>query len=457
MSEAILFRKCLGLNDARAFGTQTLVTNLRAEGAGNAELIDCLNLTVTDDGAVEKIASFTTAITHSAPITNISAGYDRFIYQDGIDTKEWDGTNIATIGAVLDGPVAHTPNDVRISTITKIYKSTVAGAAMSEATLGDLSNLPDRAVKAYSKQPPYKQALVYNGHLYGINQADPRFLQWSSWTHFDAWRLADDFMQTHVSPILQVGAIPGVLITTHVTGVTVYTGTDQSTGFTKRFYPCAPYDNTLYSGLISKNIGYMHVLIAADGIYAVAPDGVFGRITESLDAMTALNSSYTCATVTDRKYLAFGNSVGIEYDFKNKSVLKREPLGVVAAAIFKDTTYYATGSTIVKSSGAIDAGAVIQCSLTLPFSDLSAPGNKVIDSLYFTGTMSGSMTITATDQNGESWVREVDDELLAVSNYRIKTSDMKLGNHISFKIDCTAGAFRLEDLRAVLVPSKRSR
>lgn len=457
MSDAVLFRKCLGLNDARAFGTQILVTSPRAEKAGDAEFTDCLNLTTTDDGAVEKIPSFSTVITHSAPVTSLSAGYDRFVYQDGTDTKEWDGTNIATIGAVLTGPIVHTPIDVRLSTATKIYKSIIAGAAMTEATLGDLSNLPDRDKISYAKQPPYTQAFAYNGHLYGVNPTDPRMLQWSMWVHFDAWRLADDFMQAYTSPIIQAGAIPGVVITTHEAGVTVYTGASQNSGFTKRFYPCVPYANTLFSGQVSKLIGYMHILMAADGIYAVTPDGAFTRITESLSSPNAVNSSYTCATVSAGKYLAFGNAVCFEYDFKTKAILKRSPLGVASAAIFKDTTYFATGGTIVKSSGLIDASSTIQCSLTLPFSDLSAPGTKVVDSLYFTGTMSGVMTITATDQSGASWTREVSDELLAVSNYRIKTPHGRLGNHISFKIDCTSGAFRLEELRAVLVGTKRSR
>jgi len=457
MSEAVLFRKCLGLNDVRAFGTQTLITNPRAEGAGNAELVACTNLTITDDGVIEKIPSFSTAITHSAPVINLSAGYDRFIYQDAINTNEWDGTNIAIVGAVLNGHIAHTPIDVRLSTPTKIYKSTIAGAAMLEAALGDLSNNPDRDVKSYSKQPPFNQAFVYNGHLYGVNSEKQGFLQWSRWTQFDVWNLADDFMQVAETPILQAGAIPGVLVTTHATGVTVYTGTDPNTGFTKRFYPCAPYANTLFSGMIGKTVGYMHILMTTNGIYAVTPDGAFGRLTESLNTPGTFNSSYKCATVTARKYLAFGDSKCVEYDFKNKSVMMRDSLGVASACVFRDTTYFATGSTVTKSSGVIDTGNVIQCSLTLPFSDLSAPGKKVIDSLYFTGTMTGSMTITATDQNGNVWDRVVTGELRAVSNYRIKMPHTKLGNHISFKINCTSGAFRLEELRAVLVPSKRSR
>lgn len=455
MAEALLFRKCLGLNDARAFGTQTLITDYRAEGVGSAEFTDCMDLTVTDDGAVEKISAFTSVIAHSAPVTNIAAGYDRFIYQDSVDTKEWDGTNIATIGAVLNGPVAFTPIDVRLSTSTKVYKSVAAGAALSEAALGNLSNLPDRDKKPYYKQPPFAHSLMHHGHLYGVSADDSRFLQWSMWTQFDAFRLGDDFMQAGIDPIMQFGSIPGVLLTTHESGVTVYMGEDAG-NVTKRFYPCAPYDKTLYSGLVSKNVGQMHIFMAADGIYGVGGDGVFKRLTESLDTPGAVNSSYTCATVTDRKYLAFGNVAAFEYDFKNSAVMKRSPLGVVGACVFRDVTYYATGSSVVKSSGVIDTGSAIQCSFTLPFSNLGTPGKKSIDALYFTGTMTGVMTITATDQDGGGWDLTVDTELASVSNYRIKTPRCWLGNHISFKFECTSGAFRMEGLRAVFNTSKRS-
>ena len=464
MSTAILFRKCLGYTDVRAFGTQRMITDPRSQFAGQTELIDCLNLTITPDGCLEKVAPLVPVLMHSAPITNISAG-DRFIYQDGIDTKEWDGTQVATIGAVLSGPVVHTPIDVRVSGAAKVYKSTLAGAGLSEALLGDLSNLPDRDKKPYYAQRAYKQAFTYNGHIYGINAVDPRFLEWSAWTHYDAWAIGDDFQQVHTSPILQAGAIPGALICTHTTGVTVYAGTNPN-DFVKKFYPCKVIDGTLYSGFIgktytngqqSRTYGYCHVFLCADGVHVVTEDGSLINLTEAAtNYLDTLNSSYTSATLQGAKYLTFGDNLCIEYDFETNSVLKRSAFGVKSAAIWQKQNYYAVGSTIAITGANNYTTGDFAASLTLPFSDLSTAGTKSVEALYFTGRIDGNILITATDQTGSVWqISETSPGL--VSNYRIKTPRGMLGNHISFKIECTSGAFRMEELRAVMVASKRSR
>lgn len=447
-----LFKRCLGFNDARAFATQKMVTNPRSPEVGNVEFIDCLNLTTTTDGAVEKVAPFATALTHSAPITNISAG-KRFIYQDGVDTKEWDGVNIATVGAILDGPIAHTPIDCRISTAGSVYKSIASGTAVQQAVLG--TNPNPTTSKVFAAQPAFDHAFVYNAKLYAINHSDPRFLQYSEDYHYDLWDLGDGFIG-HTLPILQAGAIPGVMLTAHDGGVTVYTGTDPATGFVKRFYPVDFLDGTLYSGFVSKAYGYGHIFLGHDGVYLVGIDGELKNLTTAVtDHIGWLNSSYTCATMHAGKYLAFGNNVCIEYDFETKSVLKRSTSGVKAATIWNKQPYFAIGSTIATLGTEIDTGN-IAASATLPFSDWGYAGVKFIECFYFTGEISGDVLITATDNTGKFWEVEVS-EVGKVSKYRIKTPGGAMGTHISIKIDCTSGAFRMEELTAVVTNSKRSR
>lgn len=458
MSTANLFRKCLGFNDSKAF------TLLRTDPrSGATDLSDCLNLTVTAEGAVEKVAPFVSALAHSAPLTKISAGH-RFIYQDGTDVKEWNGAQVSTIGPVMAGAVAHTPLDVRVATASKVYKSAVSGSALLEAVRGPLTNLPDRATKPYYAQPVFKQAFEYNGLLYGVNAADPRFLQFSEYGLYDVFAIGDRFIG-HVNPILQAGAIPGALICTHADGVTVYAGTSKA-DFVKRFYPCRLIDGTLFSGFVGKTFaqgnqsvtyGPCHIFLCADGVHIVTGNGEFVNLTaERTSFLDLLNSSYSCATLHDGKYLAFGNAVCIEYDFEKNTVLKRSPFGVVSAAIWKNVNYYAIGSAVTTLGSTGDTSADFAASLTLPLSDLSAPGKKSIDCFYFTGTITGDVTITATDQNGKTWAVEVS-ELGTVSEYRIKTPKGELGNHISFKVDCNSGAFKMEELRAVFAASKRTR
>jgi hypothetical protein len=178
---------------------------------------------------------------------------------------------------------------------------------------------------------------------------------------------------------------------------------------------------------------------------------------DQIDHLNALNTSYSCSTVLAGKYLAFGNSLAIEYDFKTKATLKRSTFGITGACVWNGVNYFASGNNIVTAGTEIDATSNFGCSMTLPLSDMGAPGTKSFEALYFTGTMNGDMTITATDQTGRSWERSVSGELVGVTNYRIKTPKGKLGNHVSIAIECTVGAFRLEELRATFAASKRSR
>jgi hypothetical protein len=432
-----------------------MFTDPRDPNAGSAELIDSLNLTTTPDGCLEKIAPFVTALTHSAPITNISAG-SRFIYQDGIDTKEWNGTDVATLAAVMDGPIAHTPLDVRVSN-GSVYKSIVSGLPLLAATLGDTSNLPDRDVKPYYAQPLFKQAFEYEGHIYSINPADSRFLQYSLYAHYDVWAIGDDHIG-HISPILQAGAIKGGgIVCLHESGVSVYVGTNMS-NFVKKFYPCSPIDGTLYSGFIDKALAYGHIFLCKDGVYLVDASGAPVNLTlNSMDRLDVFNSSYNGSIVSDGKYLAFGDTYAIEYDFLTKTFLKRSSFGVTSTTSWDGTAYYAVGSNIVTLGTEIDTTDDFGCSLTLPYSDWSASGTKSIEALYFTGTLNGDVLFTATDQTGKSWELEVSEEWVNVSDKRIKTPKGMMGNHVSLKIECTSGSFRLEELRAEISGSKRSK
>ena len=444
-----LFNKCLGLNDARAFGTQIMKTDPRDPEAGQAELVDCLNLTFSDDGCLENIPGFTTVLTHTAPVTSLSAG-SRFFFSDGVDTNEWTGgTTVVKRFPLLTGPLCHTLLDTRLSAGAAVYRSR-PGTVMEAATVGVN---PDPATsKPLYAMPLFAHAFVYNGIAYAVNAADPRFLQYSSAYGYDLFPLGDAFIG-HATAIMQAGAIPGVMVTTHAGGIMVYAGMNIS-DFKPRFYPCKPIDKTLFSGFVSKAVGYIHLLLCADGIYAVLPDASFVQLAEAVGKVGGLNGSYVGSAVSERKYLAVGDLCTVEYDFKNKGVLKRGSFGASAVCGYGGEIYCAIGTLIVKLATEIGTEGSM---MTLPFSDFSAPGVKSFEALYFTGTSTGEMIITATDQTGKSWEHEVCDELANVSNYRIKTPKGTLGNHVSLKIESSGGQFRVEELQAMFAASKLSR
>ena len=467
MSEAVLFRKCLGLNDTRAFATQKMIVNPRDPDAGNVELLDCLNITTTPDGRIEKIPSFTTALTHSAPITGLSSG-ERLIFQDAVDTREWNGTTNTKLMSTILGPVCHTAIDVRVSNSdSKVYKSVNSAPTVQEALVGSITDLPPSS-KVYSKMPPYAQAFVYNAKLYSVNAADPRFLQYSEDYRYDVYNVADNFYP-HVDDIINAGAIysekpgdSGCILCMHDEGVTLYDCSCPA-DFNTKFYACHPYKETLYSGFISKAYGYGHVFLCADGIYFIDPSGNVTNLTlNTLQHIDMLNDSYTDAVVQDGKYLAFGNKVCIEYDFRTKTALKRSTFGITGATTWNNVNYFATGSTLLVPSGQIDTSAAFIASLTLPFSDLGAPGAKIFDAFYFTGVIGGDATITVSDNDSntgdvvEHWDIDVSG-LGQVSNYRIKTPRARTGNRVSVRVDCASGAFRLEELRTSFVSSVRTR
>jgi hypothetical protein len=449
--DAILFRKCLGLNDSRANSSQRIVTNPKDPEAGSTEFIDCLNVTTTSDGCVEKIPTLVTSITHSAPVTGLSAG-KRLLFTDGTDTLEWTtGTTVVNRFPGKTGPMVHTPIDCRVSTATQVFKSTHATLTMAEATVG--TNPGPATSMSFAKMPAFDSAFVHNANLYAVNHADPRFIQRSRDYAYDLWNLGDDFIP-HMLPVLQSGAIPGVILAVHDGGVTVYKG-GHPTELNKKFFPCPVIAGTLYSGVLNEEKVYGHVFLGTDGVYMVDEAGALLRLSKQ-DYINTLNTSYTCATMQEKKYLAFGNSICIEYDFETKTVLKRSAFSVKGAAVWNGQTYLATGSTISYFGTTIDTASTYTASLTLPLSDLGATGTKSFSGLYFTGEVGGVVTITATDNEDESWSEQID-SVGEVTEYYIKPPKGWLGNRVSFKIECHSGAFRMEELRAVFTSGKRTR
>jgi len=465
MSEAVLFKKCLGLNDTVAFASQKMLTDPRDEHAGEAELIDSLNLTTTPDGCLEKIPKFTTVLTHSAPITSLSSG-ERLIFQDAVDTREWDGTNNIQLMPLVGGSVCHTNIDVRVSNSnSKIYKSLNSAPTMQEALIGSLTAIPPTS-KTFAKMPPYAQAFVYNAKMYAVNAADPRFLQHSEDYLYDVYNLADNFYG-HVDPIINAGAIysekpgdSGCILCMHNEGVTLYDGSGPS-DFTTKFYSCHPYKETMFSGFISKAYGYGHIFLCADGIFFIDPSGNVTNLTlNTLQHIDTLNDSYYDAVVQEGKYLAFGNKVCIEYDFRTKTALKREPFACVGATTWNNVNYFATGNTLVTPSTQPDTDSYAM--MVLPFNNLGAQGAKIFDAFYFTGIIEGEVLITVSDNASntgdpvEAWSVPIS-SVGRVSRMRMKTPRVRTGNHVSIKIECFSGQFRIEELRASFVGSQRSR
>lgn len=444
MSEAILFRQCLGLNDSKAIQSQVADPK-----SGKTHLTAVHNMTVTDDGCMQTVPLLATTLTHTAPITRLSAGSRKF-FGDGIDIYEdLAGTSIKRF-PILDGPIMHTPLDVRVSGVSKVYKSVNPSGAMTEAVVG---TNPDHGESvAYAGQPLFDSGFVYGARAYCFKG---KFLQYSKAYHYDLWNLGDGFIG-HQFDCIGGGAIPGCCLVAHAEGVSCYIGGDPLDPQTlKRFYPCAYEAGTLYSGFISKALGYGHVFLCADGVYMVGADGAISRLSEdNLDYADTLNSSYAGSVVAGGKYLAYGDLVAVEYDFRTKAVMKRAS-GVAAACVSGDTPYLAIGSTIQTPSTSMD---ICDCSFTLPYSHLGAAGRKEFHAFYLTGEFNGDLTITLLDQSKpeepERWTREVSD-LGIVQNKRVKTPKGTVGSKTAFRFETSGGNMRIEEIRVVFEAGQR--
>lgn len=445
--QAILFKKCLGYTDSSAVSTQG--HNFET---GETQLIGCANTTTTDDGAIEKIPALVPVVTHTNPITSVSSG-QRMFFSDSINTYEYVGgtTPVVTRFPLVAGPMIHTPVDVRLATSSKVYKSANPTGAVVEATVGTNPD-PDDSI-AYAGQPVFDGGFVLGSRLYGHKG---KFLTYSKGYHYDLWDIGDGFIG-HQLDCLRAGAIPSCVVVAHAEGISLYLGGDPMAPQTiKKFYPCSFVDNTLYSGFISKALGHGHIFLCADGIYMAAQDGSISRLTESnLEHADSLNSSYVGAVVVGGKYLAYGNNVCLEYDFRTKAVMLRTG-GMAAVCQYGDTAYVAAGTAL--SYVASTQNESVASSVALPYAYLGSDGRKSFSDLYFTGELTGDMEIVCRDQTDPEepirWTIEVSD-LGVVQNRRIKLPKGTAGSKVSFQFNVGAGRFRMEEARIVFESGNR--
>ena len=454
MPEAILFRQCLGLNDAIAISSQ-----IADPKKGITQLTACSNMTITDDGCIQTVPALSTVLTHTAPITRVSAG-QRLFYGDGVDTYELAGSTPVKRFLLLDGPMIHTPLDVRLSGASAVYKSVHPAGAATEALVG--AN-PDQGESiAWAKQPLFGGGFVQGARLFAHKG---KYLQYSKAYHYDLWDLGNGFIG-HQFDVLQAGAIPGVVLCAHAEGVSVYIGDLLNPQTVKRFYPCAYIAKTLYSGFVSKSAGYGHVFLCDDGVYMVDLEGSINRLTNNdLDRASVLNSSYSGAVVAGGKYLAFGDTCCVECSLipqvvgqnsKVFPVLLRDS-GVASACVLRDTAYLAYGSTLstIPPSGMAATG---NCSFTLPYSHMGAEGRKQFDCLYLTGEFNGDLEITLMDQTNpeepERWT-QVASDLGVVQNRRVKLPKGTVGSKCSLRFSIVGGSMRAEEIRTVFSAGQR--
>lgn len=444
--ESVLFRKCLGYRDS-----QSVLSNIHNPDTGETQLIGCLNATVDSFGSILKTPKLSTVYTHTSKITRLSSG-SRLFFGDSINVYEYVGgaTPVVNRFPILDGPMIHTPIDVRISGATKNYKSKNPSTAMEEIVVG---TNPNRATSIeYAKMPLFDGGFVYNARLYTWKD---NFLKYSEDYHYDLWNDGDGFIG-HSSEIKQAGAIQGVLLVATENEIITYTGTGPS-DFVKKTYNCQYINNTLYSGYISKTSGHGHVFMASDGIYLVDKTGSLSRITENnLENVSALNNSYIRAVVHEGKYLAFGGTSCIEYDFQLKAVMIRS-LPATDVCLFDGRLYVSNGDSLFVLETEQDVS--IPSSITFPYSNHGADGTKSFSDMYFTGVLEGDMEIVCRDQTNtdepERWSIEISD-LGLVQNKRIKLPRANVGSKISFQLNVSSGStFRAEEIKLVFESGKR--
>lgn len=450
MHEAILFKNCLGLNDSKVIASQ-----IADPKTGKTHLTAVQNMTVTDDGCIQTVPALETLINHTLPITRVSAG-QRLFFSDDVDTYELIRGSATPVKRfpLVSGPMLHTPLDVRLSTGSKVYKSVHGNSAMVEALVGTNPNA-DNSVE-YAAMPVFTGGFMANSRAFVI---DDKFIRYSMPYHYDLFDLGKDYMAFNL-PVLQAGHIPGVYLAAHEYGVTVVMGgdpRDKNQPMQPKFYPCAYEAGTLFSGLISKAMGYGHVFLCADGVYMVGMDGAINRLSaDNLDYADELNVTYSGAVVSAGKYLAFGDQVAVEYDFRTKAVMKRAS-GVSSAYVLGDIPYLAVGNDLVTlpALGMDDSGT---CSVTLPFSGLGTPGRKQMDSLYLTGEFKGDLMITLLDQQNpdepERWTEYASLDGV-VQNYRVKLPKGTVGSKVAFRFEMELGSMRVEEIRATFGSGQR--
>ncbi len=445
--EAVLFRKCLGYTDSDALST--VQSNPET---GETQLTSCERMTVTDDGAIQTVSALSTVATHTTPITTLSAG-SRLFFADGIDTYELVGSSPVKRFPLAVGPMLHTPLDVRLSTTTKVYKSANPAGAMSEAVVGT-DPRPATSV-AYAGMPVFTGGHVMGARLYAFNG---KFERYSEPYYYDLWNLGDGFIR-HASDCLQSGAIPGCSLVTHANGVSVCVGGDPLAAAVPipKFYPCAYLPGTLYSGFLSDSVGHAHIFMCDDGVYMVTPDGAFARVSgEAIDDAVSLNTTYYGAVAAGGKYIAYGDTVAVEFDLSLKTVMLVGS-GITAACVLAGSQYLASGSEIITPADTLSVDG--PCSFTLPCSALGAGGRKTFEALYLTGEFYGELEITlldhAIEDEPERWTHLVSD-LGVVHNRRVKVPRGTVGSRTSMRFAMATGGMRVEEIRAMFSAWGRS-
>jgi hypothetical protein len=193
--------------------------------------------------------------------------------------------------------------------------------------------------------------------------------------------------------------------------------------------------------------------MCTDGVYILTADGKLANLTvANTDHLNILNTSYSAVTVTDGKYLAFGNLCCIEYDFQVKALLLRSTFGIKSTCLWNNKQYYGSGTKLLVHGTTQDT--TMPVSVRLPFNDFGDQRNKQIRVLYFTGKITGSASIVVRNQYGNSITRDVS-SLGYVQNYRLSGLRSCKGQKLSVEFIVKNGEFKLEELRATFVVRSR--
>jgi hypothetical protein len=468
--EAVLFSKCKGLND----NFQT--TAAYYDEKGLTEVIGCRNLTVTHEGKLIKVPALETVITHDDSIDVLTAGSSsRLFMQSGSTLHVVTGTDIP-ISHVVGSPgftsitglqnftagvkakYIHTPIDTRVSyatagndpTAIKQYKVPVATVVGTELALGTYAGPP--TTKAFAKMPLFSGGFVHNSKLYASYGS---FLQYSEDYYYDVWNIGDGFIGS-ATPVLQSGAIPGCVLTMHSNGVTAYFGTGPH-DFVKKFYPCKPLEGTLYSGFVSKVYDYVHCFLCYNGFYTLEANGKLTNQTlGSTDYVFKINNSYNSCGIHDGKYLAFGSTSCVEFDFLNKALLLRDNFGITTCAFWDNELYLGAGVALKHfAPDEVEDSTKVISSVRLPFNTWGVDNNKQTRFLYFTGNITGTVDFILRNQNGDSVTKTISN-VGYVQNYKVTSLRTVRGNKLSVEIVSKSGKFKLEELRASFMTVARS-
>lgn len=441
--EAILFKNCTGLNDSAQ------MSDAKYDIEGNTDLIGCMNMTVTDKGKLVKVPALVSKLVMPSAIDNISAGTRMFV-QSGTGIGEYNG--IATVTPLTVSPVCvpgtkakfiHTPIDARIGVTAGQYKVAKASSSAVELSLG--THAGPVTSKVFSKMPTFNSGFVFNSKLYS---AFGNFLQYSEDYYYDVWNLGDSFIGSK-NEVLQSGQVPGCVITVHEDGVTGYFGTGPH-DFVKKFFPCSVINGTLFSGFISKVYDSAHVFLCTDGVYVLTADGKLSNLTvTNTHKLNILNTTYNTVIIQDGKYLAYGNTVCVEFDFQLKVLLIRGTLGITASCLWNNKAYYSSG-VMLAELGTGDATGAVDCSVKLPYNDLGTDEAKQLRFVYFTGYIGGTAEIVVRNQFGQSVTKDISN-LGYVQNYKITGLRECKGNKLSLEVLSHTGIFKIEEIRATFL------